>query len=317
MDLSIITINYNNCAGLIKTLDSVLIQTCKDFEWIVIDGGSTDESKLIIEQNQDKMAYWCSEPDKGIYHAMNKGMMKANGKYCLFLNSGDRLHDKSVVATILPLLDGTDFISGDEWHVDASYSYYKTNRNPIEISNYHMLVGILWHQCTFIRTQLLRNHPYDESLKIGADWEEMFYEFLFNKRTYKHIDIIVSDFVAGGASEKDWHLLCSERELVRNKYLSRRQQDEMALNYHDAQDSEFSKQYMSEVAYTAFANNYYSQQEYLDIFLHYRKTLVNYSSIHHRLFNCLCLCGCMKFAKLIYRCMSFRKNETVCSYGNN
>lgn len=317
MKLSIITINYNNRSGLQKTADSVVSQTFKDFEWIVIDGGSSDGSRDLIELHKNDITYWVSEPDNGIYNAMNKGVARANGDYCLFLNSGDRLHNMDVISTVFPILDGTDFISGDEWHVDAGYSYYKTNKNPNQVSDYHMLVGILWHQCTFIRTQLLKEHPYDESLKIAADWEEMFYEFIFNKRSYKHIDIIVSDFVVGGASEKDWNLLCSEREMVRNKYLSRRQQDEIALNFHDTQDSEYSKRYMSELAYTAFANNFYSQQEYLDIFLPYRETLINYSSIHHRFFNCLCLCGRMRFAKLIYRWMLFKNIETICSYGNS
>ena len=77
MKLSIITINYNNKAGLQKTIDSVVAQTWRDFEWIIIDGGSTDGSKELIEQYQQHFAYWCSEPDKGVYNAMNKGIDKA------------------------------------------------------------------------------------------------------------------------------------------------------------------------------------------------------------------------------------------------
>ena len=300
MKLSIITINYNNSAGLQKTIESVISQSYKNFEWIVIDGGSKDGSRELIVQHQDVMAYWCSEPDRGIYHAMNKGIAKAHGDYCLFLNSGDRLHDKNVIACVLPLLDGTDFVSGDEWHVDANYSYYRTNENPDVVTDYHMLVGILWHQCTFIRTQLLNDHPYDESLQITADWEEMFYEFLINKRSYKHINVIVSDFVVGGLSERDWDLLCEEKDYVRNKYLTHRQQDEMSLKYHSLIDVEFSKRYMAEIAYTAFANNYYSQEEYLDIFSSYRKTLVSCSTLYHRFFNMMCLFGYMPLARRLY-----------------
>ena len=80
MKLSIITINYNNKAGLQKTIDSVICQTWKDYEWIIIDGGSTDGSKELIEQYQQYFAYWCSEPDKGVYNAMNKGITKAKGE---------------------------------------------------------------------------------------------------------------------------------------------------------------------------------------------------------------------------------------------
>ena len=91
MKLSIITINYNNCAGLKKTIDSVVAQTYRDFEWIVIDGGSTDGSRALIEQNASHLSYWVSEPDHGVYHAMNKGLDAAQGEYLLFLNSGDWL----------------------------------------------------------------------------------------------------------------------------------------------------------------------------------------------------------------------------------
>ena len=86
MLLSVITINYNDKEGLALTMDSVLSQTYMDFEYIVIDGGSNDGSKAIIEQHQDQLGYWVSEPDSGIYNAMNKGIKQAKGDYLLFLN---------------------------------------------------------------------------------------------------------------------------------------------------------------------------------------------------------------------------------------
>ena len=89
--LSIITINLNNAEGLRKTIPSVISQTYCDFEYIVIDGGSTDGSVDVIKKYADKLSYWVSEPDAGIYNAMNKGIRKAGGEYCQFLNSGDWL----------------------------------------------------------------------------------------------------------------------------------------------------------------------------------------------------------------------------------
>ena len=89
MKLSIITVNLNNLEGLKKTYESVVCQTFTDYEWLVIDGGSTDGSREFIEEHQDKFAYWCSEPDKGIYNAMNKGIVRAKGEYLNFMNSGD------------------------------------------------------------------------------------------------------------------------------------------------------------------------------------------------------------------------------------
>ena len=95
--ISIITVNYNNLEGLQRTFNSVFNQTWKEFEYVVIDGGSTDGSKELIEKYNDKIDYWVSESDNGIYNAMNKGIKKAKGEYLLFLNSGDNLFNHTVL----------------------------------------------------------------------------------------------------------------------------------------------------------------------------------------------------------------------------
>ena len=107
LKLSIITINYNNAAGLKKTLDSVASQTCTDFEHIIVDGASTDGSVDIIREYENTLASclsplasrlkWLSESDTGVYNAMNKGIKLAKGEYLLFLNSGDYLVEESVL----------------------------------------------------------------------------------------------------------------------------------------------------------------------------------------------------------------------------
>src|SRR5574344_3096999 len=89
MKYSIITINYNNKVGLERTIKSVINQTCKDYEYIIIDGTSTDGSKEVIDKYKQYLNYWVSEPDEGIYYAMNKGTLMSHGDYCNFLNSGD------------------------------------------------------------------------------------------------------------------------------------------------------------------------------------------------------------------------------------
>ena len=155
-----------------------------------------------------------------------------------------------------------------------------------------------------MRRSILEAFPFDETMKITADWAEMFYVFLSRGMSYKHIDVVVSDFVAGGASDQDWDLLCAERKSIYDKYLTHRQQDEVSLQYHCIRDEEFSKRYMAEVAYTAFANNYYSQQEFLEIFTPYRKTLLGYSTLYHRFFNLMCLSGYMTLARMLYICLS-------------
>lgn len=96
--LSIISINLNNSEGLQKTIRSVIRQTNSDFEYIVIDGNSKDGSLNVIKNFDNQITYWVSEPDSGIYNAMNKGISKSTGRYCLFLNSGDWLADENVIS---------------------------------------------------------------------------------------------------------------------------------------------------------------------------------------------------------------------------
>ena len=93
MKLSIITINYNNAIGLEKTIKSLIEQSYQEYEYIVIDGASDDDSKAVILKNQSHISTWCSEKDTGVYNAMNKGILRSTGEYLLFLNSGDYLHD--------------------------------------------------------------------------------------------------------------------------------------------------------------------------------------------------------------------------------
>ena len=112
MKYSIITINYNNKDGLKKTIESVINQSCKDFEYIIIDGGSTDGSVDVIRQYADRINYWISEPDKGVYNAMNKGVAQAHGEYLNFMNSGDCFSDNSVLENIAHSLCSYDIVTG-------------------------------------------------------------------------------------------------------------------------------------------------------------------------------------------------------------
>lgn len=114
MKISVITINYNNRAGLEATAESVVCQCGADYEWIVIDGGSTDGSVDVIKKHESRISYWCSCPDNGIYHAMNKGVKQATGEYCIFMNSGDCFAAPTVLKEVSGEAEqcGSDFITG-------------------------------------------------------------------------------------------------------------------------------------------------------------------------------------------------------------
>ncbi len=197
MKISVITINYNNLTGLERTLTSVLAQKDVEFEYIVIDGGSTDGSREAIERVEDRLTYWTSEADRGIYHAMNKGIEQANGEFCLFMNSGDTFHDSLVLSKVTPILKGKDFYSGNQRNVGSSS---KRVQSPCSIRAGWIANHFLPHQATFIRTSLLQERPYDEKYRICSDWKQMLEELILYNATYEHLDFTIADFDTKGIS---------------------------------------------------------------------------------------------------------------------
>lgn len=308
MKLSIITINYNNLHGLQKTIASVVAQTCKEFEWIIIDGGSTDGSRNVIEQKAQHLTYWCSEPDKGIYNAMNKGIKRATGEYCLFLNSGDIIHDKNVIEKVKMELDGTDFISGNVLLMNNDNQYLREVKSPDVMCDFFLLEMALCHQGTFIRTDLLKRRPYDEGLKIVADWEQMFWELFINRKEYRHIELVVSDYLVGGISEKQSKLLNEERMMIRNKYLSLCEQDKICFDHYFSKQDEVSFRKMTEIAYTALINQHCSSKEFNDFGGKYKKVIMKYGSLHQRICIWLSLNGCMRMV-LFLHCLLTRRDK--------
>ena len=113
MKISIITINYNHAEGLRCTIKSTIAQTFTGYEFIIIDGGSSDGSVDVIKEYANKIDYWVSEPDGGIYPAMNKGVQQAHGKYCIFMNSGDEFYAKDVLEKIVGMELKEDIVCGD------------------------------------------------------------------------------------------------------------------------------------------------------------------------------------------------------------
>jgi len=197
MKFSIITINYNEGEGLQKTIISVLEQTCKDYEYIVIDGGSSDGSVDIIRQYTGHLAYWVSEKDSGIYNAMNKGIKAAKGDYCIFMNSGDRFYNKDVLSSVKEQDKWADVVCGD-----ICFGEHNISPNPEKVTMKTLYKHTLYHQASFIKTVLLQSDPYDESMRSAADWKWFLHALVFNNATYVHISVTIAFFEGGGFSEK-------------------------------------------------------------------------------------------------------------------
>ena len=200
--LSIITVNLNNATGLCKTIESVVIQSFTDFEFIVIDGGSTDGSIDILTKNTDKISYWISEPDKGIYNAMNKGILKATGDYLQFLNSGDWLVDKDILLKIFNNPRSADIIYG---HINLIYSdKTKIHRilNESILTLGYFIDCTLAHPASFISRKLFSNTLYDDSYGISADKLFFIDKIIFQNCSLQRVDEIIVNFNTYGTSHQ-------------------------------------------------------------------------------------------------------------------
>lgn len=284
MKLSIITINYNNAEGLRKTLASVASQTFRDFEHIIVDGGSTDGSVEVIREYADKLASpksspkgrdfntadysslpfregagvgyqvrWISEPDKGIYNAMNKGIeialgkrvvnsfnrselvedknkgiKMASGEYLLFLNSGDYLVDENVVKNVMNENLQEDIVYGKQMTEKDGTLMPMKFYSPEEMSFCAFLKSTLPHQCTFIRVALFdKIGMYNEQNKIVSDWEWNLVALFRWNVSLREIDVPISVYDTKGISsnQKMYELQQQERLVAAMRHFPRMMMD--------------------------------------------------------------------------------------------
>ena len=179
MKLSIITINRNNAIGLEQTIKSVISLKYSNFEYIVIDGASTDNSIDIIRKYASSITFWISEPDKGIYNAMNKAVDFASGEYIFFLNSGDIFTDGCSFDFMNNAT--TDFIFTS---VIMNNKHIRIKSTPPKRLNKFDLYEGICHQATIIkRSVFIEQGKYDEEFKIIADWGLLIKAICLNKKS--------------------------------------------------------------------------------------------------------------------------------------
>lgn len=198
--ISIVTINLNNSLGLLETVNSVLGQTFQDYEFIIIDGGSTDGSVEIIDKYKDKITNWISEKDTGIYEAMNKGIKLSNGEFLLMLNSGDVLTDKNVLSQVVLSGMDSDIVFGDIHEiVDDNNSYFTKFPDRLSFSYfYHYSLG---HQAIFVRRKLHdRIGLYNEKNRIISDWCFFTLAICRYGCSYRHVPVTVASCKRNGVS---------------------------------------------------------------------------------------------------------------------
>ncbi|PZX92462.1 glycosyltransferase [Flavobacterium aquariorum] len=218
LKLSIITINYNNLDGLKRTIRSVVNQTWRDFEYIIIDGGSTDGSVAYIESQSANINYWVSEPDNGIYNAINKGIVKSTGEYLLFLNSGDHLYNDFVLYENQGQIVNHDLIYFNIELADAKTSRIVSYPQKLNFSFFYK--GTLCHQSTFIKKVLFDELGlYDENFKLVSDWKFFILALFKYNCSYLKVDTTLATYYLDGISS-NWtnkKMLTDERQRVLNK----------------------------------------------------------------------------------------------------
>ena len=227
MILSIITINRNNAVGLEKTMRSVAAQIDGDFEYVVIDGASTDGSVEVIrsfESSLGERLKWISEPDKGIYNAMNKGIAMATGDYLQFLNSGDSLVSNDITLRMTEALKNKGYPSILYGNMLKDMPGGKAMRDRCfagrEISFLGFYTGSLNHSSAYIRRSLFNRYGmYDEGFKIVSDWKWFLQAIILGGEKPVYVDMDVTLFDMNGISEKNKALDKTERRRVLNELI--------------------------------------------------------------------------------------------------
>ena len=217
--LSIITINYNDAKGLQKTIESVACQTWKNFEYIVIDGGSVDGSQAVIENYKDSITYSVSEKDKGIYNGMNKGIKEAKGEYLLFLNSGDTLLNNTVLEVVhQSFLSDVSFLCGHLVYEQDGKTIVK--EHPEKMTFSYLVSKTVYHPSTFIKRSLFEKYGlYNEENRIVSDWEFFFKALGLNGESYLKLNHAITDFDMMGISSSNQDKVQEEKSRVFGKYL--------------------------------------------------------------------------------------------------
>ena len=207
MKLSIITINRNNENGLRKTITSVLNQSWSDFEYIIVDGASTDNSVDVIKneissvpEGLNSRIQFISEADTGVFNAMNKGIVMAKGDYLLFLNSGDFFVDNNVLSNVFCVMRETDILSCS-CRVSKNGEQVFITTPPTNYTFGFFYNNSLAHQATFIKKDLFNKFGlYREDLKFMGDWEFFVRTIVIAGASTQNIDVILTDYNMEGIS---------------------------------------------------------------------------------------------------------------------
>lgn len=206
MKLSIITVCFNAERTIEKTIKSILGQTFTKYEWIVVDGKSTDRTNEIIkeyipefERKGIKVDYR-SEYDKGIYDAMNRGAQRATGEYLTYMNADDLYYKNDSIERVITILENTsaDIVYGDTCFIKTNEQYIEKAK-AIETITYHLP---FCPQAAFVKSELQRQLQFDTQFRISADYDFFLRAYLQGNQ-FQRVEQVVAYFTFGGASNEN------------------------------------------------------------------------------------------------------------------
>jgi glycosyltransferase involved in cell wall biosynthesis len=220
--ISVITVSLNTAAHIERAIQSVAAQTYADIEHVIIDGGSTDGTLEIVDRYRNRIGYFVSEPDRGIYNAMNKGIKAATGDILYFLNADDRFCDDRVVEDVVSVFDETpelEVVYGNLlWDVSGKLV---RRRQPRVVTRASLASATILHQTVFARNHVfVATDGFSERYKVVSDYEWMLKVFIRDQRNYRYVDRDIAVMGTEGASwtASDWE---SERIDAMKPYLSK------------------------------------------------------------------------------------------------
>jgi glycosyltransferase involved in cell wall biosynthesis len=208
--ISIITVTFDCIETIENTIKSTLNQTYKNVEYIIIDGGSSDGTVDVIKKYEDYIFLWMSEPDRGIYDAMNKGIVNATGDYILFLNSGDLFYSVEVLANIFSHHRNSDVIYGDTLVID-NVSDKKVIRAADLKSDWKSIPYC--HQSVFVKTKVLKKKLFNISYNVASDYNQYF-QLKNSNCSFLKIDEIISIYDLNGFSIQNYVKLLYEYKSI-------------------------------------------------------------------------------------------------------
>lgn len=207
--ITVITVVYNDEKNLEGTILSVINQSYSNIEYIIIDGASTDNTLEIIKKYENKITYWISEPDDGIYYAMNKGIDLATGEWINFMNSGDTFYNEDVIELIFKKNFKDDIIYGDTY-MAYTVSFFIEKAKTLDSMLKRMPFG---HQSVFIKTSLMKEKKYDVMFRSSSDYN-FFYKSFKENKIFCYIPVIIAKYNAEYGMSHNFKLVQRENARI-------------------------------------------------------------------------------------------------------